>query len=120
MSNETDARNQGNNVIQFTPDLRFTKSDKNYMEAVRKAFEDAGLPHILCFGETDEGQEWCVVSKILNIVEDVMRPVADITKIPTGYRHVGGWGVFEAKTLREVFDRMPPAYENIKQNIQEK
>jgi hypothetical protein len=108
------------NVIQLNANLRFRQSDRDYIFAVCKAFEEAGLPHILCFGETDEGQEWCVVSKTLQYGGDMVSPVADITKIPEGYRHVGGWGVFEAKTLQELFAKMPLAYENIWQNIQEK
>lgn len=108
------------NVIQLNANLRFRKSDKNYIYRVCKAFEDAGLPHILYFGETDEGQEWCIVSRTLCFNDEIVQPVAEITKIPRGYRHVGGWGVFEVANIEDIFAKMPLAYEHVLQNLMEK
>ncbi len=117
-----------NNVIpinsHFNGSLRFTEADKKYLSAMASAFNSVGLPHELAYGLTDEGQEWCLVRKLIRKREQSEWNnhsviVGEIIVTSGGYRHAGNWGPCTAHSLKELFaDLMPSAYENVRQGVQ--
>jgi hypothetical protein len=103
------------NVINFLKRrLTFTASDKEYLANMCEAYGEAELPHILNYGVTDEGQEWCLVSKIQrrrqqNKWTQTTAIVAEIIVTERGYYHIGNWGEFYARSLQELFAKLTPA-----------
>lgn len=114
------------NVIQFAKTkLTFTETDKEYLDNMCEAYSEAELPHTLSYGLTDEGQEWCLVYKIVrrrsqNKSEWTIQTeiVAEIIVTSRGYYHIGNWGEFEARSLQELFKKLTPAaYQPITKNV---
>lgn len=112
------------NVIEFVKKkLTFTGTDKEYLANMCEAYGDAELPHTLVYGLTDEGQEWCLVSKIVrrrsqNTWTTQTDIVAEIIVTPRGYHHIGNWGEFTARSLQELFRKLTPAaYQPITKNV---
>lgn len=112
------------NVIEFVKTkLTFTDTDREYLSNMCEAYGDANLPHTLSYGLTDEGQEWCLVSKIVKrrtaskwtTQTDI---VAEIIVTPRGYYHRGNWGECTARSLQELFKKITPAaYQCITKNV---
>jgi len=116
-----------NNVIPigatFAGSMTFTQADKKYLSAMASAFSDVELPHELVYGLTDEGQEWCLVRKLIKRREQSEWHnrsviVAEIIVTSGGYRHAGNWGDCCAHSLKELFDcLMPSAYDNVREGV---
>lgn len=116
-----------NNVIQmnecYSGSLRFTLSDKQYLNNVCVAFRNIDLPHELVYGLTDEEQEWCLVRKLIYNREKTLWHlksviVAEIIVLKNGYRHCGNWGEACAPSLQELFNKlMPSAYDKVRQGV---
>lgn len=121
-----------NNVINLcdcretrrAPDLMFTQADKQYLRSLCDGFRNVDLPHELVYGVTDEGQEWCLVRKLIRRRERsewTSRTVivAEITVTPFGYRHCGNWGDCCHHSLKELFAQlMPSAYNDVREGVQ--
>lgn len=112
------------NVIQFVKTkLTFTDTDKEYLANMCEAYSEAELPHTLSYGLTDEGQEWCLVSKIVrrrsqNKWTEQTDIVAEIIVTSRGYYHIGNWGEFTARSLQELFKKLTPAaYQPITKSV---
>ena len=100
--------------------LAFTPHDIEYLHKVRRCFENSGLsPHELVFGETDEGQGWCLVKRLCQFCQpagthcdDHADIVAEITVTRFGFEHRGTWGTWKARTIEDLFKdvRMPNLY----------
>lgn len=114
------------------PSLIFSDSDKRFLQQMAESFEAMGLPHTLTYGFTEEGQEWCLVHKLVrsndqcayftetiseNYEQGICHavPVADITVISygrdrqRGYRHSGTWGYRRDDSLRNLFKHLIPS-----------
>ncbi len=108
-------RQKMSNVIEFVKTkLIFTATDKEYLANMCQAYGEAELPHVLNYGVTDEGQEWCLVSKIQrrrqqNKWTQTTAIVAEIIVTERGYYHIGNWGEFTAVSLQELFKKLTPA-----------
>tara|TARA_B100000212_G_scaffold272170_1_gene211577 strand:+ start:1978 stop:2403 length:426 start_codon:yes stop_codon:yes gene_type:complete len=105
--------------------LAFKPQDIEYLYKVKRCFENSGLsPHELHFGETDEGQGWCLVKRMCKrdginwkehmgvSSEEYADIVAEIVVTKYGYEHRGTWGTWKAKTIEGLFQdmNMPELY----------
>ena len=97
--------NESDNVIDLTQfwDSFFTQNDKRIIEEVRVRFVQAGMPHTITYGTTDEGEEWCLVSSPRS-----PDPVAEIRRLNNRYIHRGNWGYCQSNTLIGMFNQILP------------